>query len=748
MSTFGALVRTGASGAGAALKGLWAAMGGLPGLIFMAAAALAVAGLMKWMDAAERARKIANEAKQAVEAFQQTLRSGGDVRVTGYDNLADMLKDLDTGYGTVGEAAEAAGLSVEEMVSAVTGGGPAATLAIDTINAKIKELQGNTVRKGGGRSGVTVIAEDSQKAIAQLELVRDGIEAQAPALNNAAKAEAERNKLKQQGVEITDAASAATLKEKDANDALKEALEGAKKAAESTLANSFLNQISDEANRAKRDAEIFLAVMDTSLGRSRAYEQNTLGWADGIRNVGTAFKDAAEKSELNKAALTEWDIGALASTESGSKLASSLLAQSDQFSKFVTAAFEASGGVDDMNTSLGAAHVAADQGYSDFVNMAKGMGLSTEEAQTLAQKLGIVNASEIDDKIFEIIAEDQKALMTAKLWETVTFDEKEVKFKAAFPAAQALADEMNTKYGLITPAPINVPTTVGTPTNPPPGAFGQAIMSEQARIGGLVTVPTAVAPPTSVPGGAVAAAAMTGAAQTTPQVTVPVQQTGAEQAASQITTAANAAGSKPIVISVSANTNSAITIIGALMGVTRLITVNVTANTGAANSAINSFMGVNRVIKFETFVNIGPAISLILSFMNVARTITFQTVANTGTAASQINGIVTGHYTATVTIGANTTEFYKAWNALPTTRSIDVIVNQRQGTVVAPPAPSSFAAPQLFGAVVPSNQASSGSNVTYNINVTGGMSDPDGAARAIAKVLRDRDRRSTTVYAQ
>lgn len=742
-----------------ALSTMFAGIGGIWGVAFMAATVIATIALEQWMNAAMKAKAIADAAKDSVQSFLTVLKSGGNLQMTAYQNLVDALKKLDIGYKTVGDAATEAGTKTDEMVKAAMGDAPAAARVLDSINKQIQDINNSAADSANAFSENPVMGTGAttgdQEKLARLQTLRDLIQSQVPALKDGTAAYNEyQDQVKKAGV-AQDQTNDTVNTAKTYTDALKDSLDAAKKAAESTLANTFIKQVSDEASKAKRDAEIFTDYMSSKgISGNRNYQASYLSWADSIRALGGSFKDATDKGGVNADMLQRWDLMALAGTESGSKLTKSLTEQTDQYTSFVTAAFEATGGIDNMAGATQAAGIAADIARSQFVDMATGAGLTADQANALADQLGILDSSHIDNKVFDIIANDQQAAMTAKLWEDVKFDDKKMVFVADFPAAQVLADQMNTKYGLLSQSaavkPLVVPTTIGPPSNIPPGAFGQVIMGAQATATtGTVNIPTTVTPPAAPPGPA-GAAATSGAAQTAGTVNVPVTQTGAEAAASQVASISDTAAGKPVVLNISANANSANAIISALMNEARLITITTTANTGPADSLINSFMGVSRIIKFETFVNIGPAINLILSFMGVERIIRFSTTVDTFPVWNAIALITGATHRATVTIGANADAFWQVWNSLPTSRSIDIVVNQRQGTVVAPPAvtPGAFSAPAVpsLMSAQPMAAAASPSNVTYNVTVTGGLTDPDGAARAMANVLRQRERRATTVY--
>jgi hypothetical protein len=115
---------------------------------------------------------------------------------------------------------------------------------------------------------------------------------------------------------------------------------------------------------------------------------------------------------------------------------------------------------------------------------------------------------------------------------------------------------------------------------------------------------------------------------------------------------------------------------------------------------------------------------------------TIQVMGNTRQAMDSINAVVNGHYTATIVVTANVSQATAAIAAIP--RSVGVS---------APP-PTAPAVPALMAGGRSSSSTGGTANVNYTINLTGGITDPAGAARAIRRVLQGDSRRAGGVIAR
>lgn len=736
-------------------KSLFAAMGGWVGIIVMAATVLATIGIQQWLDKAAQAKKAADSAKDSVQAFYEVLKNGGkSLGQQAYDNLLKMLADVETGYKTVGEASTASGVDQKTMIDGLIGNGDAAKATLDGIDKKIKELQGTATRTKGPKGESFLVTPEAAKAeIDRLEKLRQGYEAQMPALKGANDLRDEANRIAAMYPDNSGKITADILSEKDAADKLKDALKGAQDAAKNTALDQQMQAAADAVDRVKRSTDYLRDSFDKLSGRPMGIDNSVAAWSKGMTTMKADFADFADKVGSDGAkALNDFDVAAINSTKQGQTLWGDLRTAADDYSSMLGNVWTASqNSGDSMSQSIQKVKDAAGPARQSLLDMIAPLVGGQDQAAALLTKFGIIDTTTLDDKTFQLIMDDDEAARKAKLWETVTFDPIHQQFVTEVPSAVELANQMNTENHLaqFSIQPLQQTTTVIPPTQPAGmSADLWASLQGSAVLLDDIGVPTRVLPPTGGTG-PVGAAVTTGAPQTAGTVTAPVTATVA-QAQGQL----DSLKAPPAVVQVTANTNMANTIISALVNEVRTAKISTSLDTGPAAATINAFVATARVAKISTIADIAPALGTIVSFVNTARNTTIQVQANAGPAMSVINNIIGTAWRATAYIGANADEFYRVWNNLPTSRTITVTVNQVQGSVVAPPAtaPHLFAAPSAPGLnaaamAAPSNQAS-GSTVNYNVTVTGAITDPDGAARAIQKLLDGRARRSTTVIAR
>lgn len=219
---------------------------------------------------------------------------------------------------------------------------------------------------------------------------------------------------------------------------------------------------------------------------------------------------------------------------------------------------------------------------------------------------------------------------------------------------------------------------------------------------------------------------------------------------------ATAAAAPPATIDTGADTSQAASQIASTADKNYKATVTTTADLAAANSQMNTFTSAARNITVQVQANTSAAQSAITALVNEPRTKQITVTANTGPAESAIAAVVNRSYTATINVTANTSAAQAAVAAVPRTVNVSP----------APPAAglmSAAAAPGVsaFGAeaptsvpvvawhapAVPAGLSQNVGTTNVHITVTGTVTDPDGAARAIEKLLRGRDRRAGSVFA-
>jgi hypothetical protein len=218
-----------------------------------------------------------------------------------------------------------------------------------------------------------------------------------------------------------------------------------------------------------------------------------------------------------------------------------------------------------------------------------------------------------------------------------------------------------------------------------------------------------------------------------------------------------AAAAPPATIDTSADTKQAQSQIQSTAGASYKSTVAVGADVAQANSQINAFTSAARNITVQVQANTGPAQSAVTSLVLEPRTKQITVTANTGPAESSIAAVVNRSYTATINVSANVAAANAAIASVPRTLSIAPPPAAPQGfsAMAAPMGFSTFAAAPEAAPVIPWHAplqlagelpGAGGGSVTYNVEITGTVTDPDGAARAIERLLQRRQRRAGSVY--
>ncbi len=778
MGVFAASARV----AGAALL---SAFGGIPGVLALIATAIAGVAFFKWAQDAAEATSRAQELDTALQGLVSTLSSGGDVREDRYRALDAAWKDLIKDATTLDQKAKIAGTSLGKILDGLSGDKGQAESALKDIDTQIEALKKSIETPPDlgswagfdetiGRIFNSDYDSDARQAekdrLAELESMRQKLIELNPQFDAATAKQSEMTDVTNDSAQATEDAAKAEEARKDAIKALNEMLDQQgdilNRIADRTAANTILNDLAAANERAARAADIFNASMDQAYNRNRTYQQTTLDTTASIEGVASAFKDAAEAGQINKEALMNWDIGGLA--EAGDKsraLASELLGVTTQYGEFVTAAFEASGGQDNFNVALGAAHVAADTFRAKFVDamtaVMGGTDAARAEAEKLADSMGILDAAHIDDKQFDIIAEDEAALQKAKLWETIKFNDVTMQFEAQFPAGDQIAADLNAKYGLIKPDPVKLSVEIGEPT-PPPGLFGRYLVGGDLAVLPTVNVPTAIQPPTSIPPGPVGAAAATGAAQTAPPVTIPL--TVESSALAGLQGAIADIQGKSVNLIVTADTGqawSAVQLLSAAASALPVI-VHVQGDSVPVNNTIRAVIGGTYSTTVHLMGDSVPVNNTIRAVIGGQYSTTVHIQGDSGPVNNTLRAVIGGSYQTTVTIVANAAPFWAVYNSLPTSKTVTMTTVQQtivQAPTTAPALAAAFAAPMGFSAMsaaamtaptlraassraISSSRAAQGSGTMIIVQ---GALDPDAVARQIANLLKSRDRRSGSV---
>jgi len=307
-------------------------------------------------------------------------------------------------FGDIAKSAALAGINQDDMIQAASSGDwGAVTAKMQAYADEQSRLTGNT------QTGTDMM----NTFTAALAAGKDPATAVATATDLAAQT------AEKFGVSAADADQAAralaggqeTAAEKSAR--LADELKKAQDLAANTGGALFLEGIKRSTEDASRALEIFNGWLDQTTQKTEISDSATLAWGDSMRKTHTDLQTALKGTETEAAvsgdAIASWDIKTLAASESGSALAQTLLDQADTYGQVTTAAFEAAGGAANVDAATKAAADAMNGARAEFVGMAQDAGLSETQANALATSLGILDATQIDPKVFSVIAEDEQA---------------------------------------------------------------------------------------------------------------------------------------------------------------------------------------------------------------------------------------------------------------------------------------------------------------------------------------------------
>jgi hypothetical protein len=293
-------------------------------------------------------------------------------------------------------------------------------------------------------------------------------------------------------------------------------------------------------------------------------EQATKLLNDSMRDTSEAFKASAEAGTANGDILAQWNVAALTSTETGSKLYDSLSKSRTAYDTATVAAYNNAGGQENQAAATEAARAAADSAYAAFISMATAAGVGESDAIALAGALGIVQGTQIDPKVFDVLAEDQQAQASLSGLQTLQIDPKEV-------MVNAFVDPANTSIGAVVGASWNTLIETSASTS-----------KAQSDIQGVAKAKYPAVVDTTAQTNQASSQIDTVASKAY-RATVTVD----SNVASALSSIANVTnGRYAATIQVSANTSAAANAIYAVANGYYVATIQVTANTSGAMSAI------------------------------------------------------------------------------------------------------------------------------------------------------------------
>jgi hypothetical protein len=402
------------------------------------------------------------------------------------------------------------------------------------------------------------------------------------------------------GVSADQAAEAARALGEDAGaavdpvEALKQSLDDAKAAAEATVVNQAMTSMKTTAEDAQRAVDFLSLTLDKMTGGTRSLEAAQAGLNSSLSGIAGAFKAVEGEASLNQDALVAWDVQALTTNEAGQKAYDALVQVRSGFEETVGAAYAASAAAGDNTAAQAAAQQQAQYAYDAFIAQADAMGISGEQAATLAGNLGILNAQQLDPKVFQLIAQDEEA-------------------RAKVAALQAQG---------IDPKDIVVTAT----TDPATGAIHQVITVAESA---TATIPVeAVTPP--------AAAEIQQTADASYPATIDA---GADVAAAASTIKGTAGEPYKATVTTGANVAPAQSAIDGFVGQARNITIQVFANTSPANITISALVNEDRTKTVAVAANTSSFDASMRSITNASYSAVVTVTANTSAATAAIAAV-------------------------------------------------------------------------------------------------------------
>ena len=493
-----------------------------------------------------------SDAKAKADEFQSVVQTLGDELVKTGGVAGDAFAELQRGTienTDAFKALTAAGISYGDSMNFFTDQSKLSSDAVDAITAALEDMDPNLI-------------------VSALAMTKSGDAAKKYATEKMAFLAAEQQATGATKDNSAATAEAAAAQQKAAEEVAKAALEAAKAAAAQTEVKTSLAGVKDAASAAATAVEYFTLQMNLAAGVNVSADQAAKLLNDTLRDTSSAFKGATDDGGYSMAALTDWNVAALTSTQRGSDIYDSLTKMQTAYATSTVTAYQNAAAHGDTAAGMTAAASAADQAYTAFIAMATEATGSSVAAEQLAAKLGIVQGTQIDPKTFELIAKDQQADQAVADLQAAQIAPKDVTVNASVqPAQGAFTQLVQQQLDNTVQVDANAKAAQGTVND-----FVNA-----KRTATPVEVPANIQP---------AAQTVQTFTQTTRQAT-PVQVTAnvapAQQSVNQLVSQ-----SQRMTVSVGADTGPAASAIQALVNRSYTATVNVTANVSQASAAIAS----------------------------------------------------------------------------------------------------------------------------------------------------------------
>jgi len=489
----------------------------------------------------------------AITGWQEAQQKGKDAAAS----MVDVLVEQGGRWNSVAEQALAAKAANTEAFSEMISMGISSEDAMRALTGSWEDWD----------SVVAAAAKTANGFNAPLMAEVDAFRRERDAVEASALAKVQATQATLQAAEAATAAGTATeaqtqLLQEQAVAAAKAAVEASKVATEQTGVATAMRDAEAATAAATRATQAFGLAMDQLAGRNITAEQAALALNNGMRGLQEAFTGAADKGGYSADALAAWDVAALTATAGGASLYGALNDVRSGYDQTVSSAFLTASATQDAAGAMTTARAAADSAYQGFLAMAQAQGLSSDQAVALAAKLGIVAGTDIPDKTFKLIAQDQQAQASLTAAQQAEIDTKTFDVNALIAPAQG-------QFSMLTGQKLTNQVSVTADTKPAESALTSTTSAQRS---------------TTV---------------TTQANTSPAQSTLQGFTSAQRSTS----------IDVQANTTAAQSAITALVTQHRVLTIQVEANTAPAQNAINNIQGktVQVTVQQNTIQTVTPA---------------------------------------------------------------------------------------------------------------------------------------------
>lgn len=440
VSAVGSMAASGVGGLRSFGSSLLGAVGGPAGLLITAAITAITIGLFKLGESQRQAAQLARQGEEAQRSFSDALaKTNGVVDESVRQNALNTLKGAAWGDGMkdLTDLAGRLGVSLGTLVDAQVGTAGAASTVEQAYQRQRAALEGvissETTMAGAGKGSTRVLNEKGQAAQRDLEILDQQHAAYAPLIGDLeaaqtrwqAESEAVQGSTQatEQHMSLSEAAaknlqeyalsaglSESAIREMGASAGLSAGQIDTVVAAVQSAggAQDEMTQALDNnkaaADRARQALDFFSQSIDRLVGRDLDAQLAQQQLDDAVRSVEQAFKDATKSTEGHIESLIRADGTIDTTSEAGSKLFGTINDYRTAYDNATISAYQQAVATGNVAGAADAARAAATTARERFLAMAASQNISSDAAVKLADKLGIVDGTQIDDKTFAVIA--------------------------------------------------------------------------------------------------------------------------------------------------------------------------------------------------------------------------------------------------------------------------------------------------------------------------------------------------------